>query len=72
MSDVTNVLHKMAHLFGANESHDIHTDIDNLDRSPEDKAAAQAKIDAETLAQRQAEGAALKAQLAALNLPEGE
>jgi hypothetical protein len=59
----------MAHLFGANESHDIHDSIDALNMSDEDKAAAKAKIDAETLAERQAKADDLKAQLAALDLP---
>jgi hypothetical protein len=66
VSDLTDVLHKMAHLFGANESHDIHESIDSLDMSDEDKAAVKAKADAETLAERQAKAADLKAQLDAL------
>jgi hypothetical protein len=38
----------------------------------EEKAAAKAKLDADTLAERQAKAADLKAQLAALDVPEGE
>lgn len=72
MSDVTNVLHKIVHLFGANEAHAIHAAIDELDMSPEEKAAAKATADAATLAERQAKAADLKAQLAALDVPEGE